>query len=675
MMRKIVYILAGALALLIVVVAGLVVLVEPDDYRAQIAERASSALGREVQLDGPLSLRLWPRIALDIRSLSVANPAGFAEAPALVEVGQASVSVAVWPLLRGELDIGQLRLRDATVTLVTAPDGNSNLEGLLAEPESEPASDSAPDLEGLSLAGLELENVALQILDLGTDEVVHARIDEMTLGAFEPAVLAPLSVRASLLDQDNEEQLALSLQGGLRVARDASRIDLEDARSEFAMGAAGLDGQASGSGSINLGGEVAMLELRDFAAGLDLDDRSVTLEASETLTIRLGDPASAEIAGLELAVNGQPLDVAGGFSLGDPLAADLNVVGEALDLRPWLSAPEQSGEDKTSSPAAASDYSALIGPRLNLGLALDRLTLSDDLALRGVDAQARLVDGVLTLEPVEAQGLSGRFSGRVAVDFNTAPPAVQVSPRLTGIDVQQLVRLLSPAAPLRGLGEMDLDLGFQGLSAAEILASLDGEGRFSLNEGALLGVDLKRLIDEEVTTSRLSRIQQAFGGETPFQSLSGRIQADAGVLSLPDLRLEAEGFDLSGGGQMDLAAGEIAYHLELGLGQALSQRLPRALARATDGVIPLTIAGPISRPMVRVDLAAIAEGAVQRELQDRLFDRLRPDEEAQSETAPDGEPEQEAQAESPERTSDLLLRVLRERRERDQPPPEQPPGS
>ncbi|MFW5815234.1 MAG: AsmA family protein [Wenzhouxiangella sp.] len=663
MWRTVFYVLGGALALLVLAAVVLVMLVEPDDYRDRIAAQASSALGREVRLDGPLSLRLWPRIALDIRSLSVANPAGFADAPALAEVGQASVSVGVWPLLRGELDIGQLELRDATVTLVTAPDGSSNLAGLLAEAEPDPASQPAPDLEGISLAGLTLENVALQVLDLDTDEAFNARIDELTLGPFQPAVLAPLSVRASLLDQHQEKQLVFSLHGGLRVARDAGRIDLEDARSEFELAAGGLNGQASGSGSVDLGADVATLELRDFAAGMNLDQRSAKLEASETLNISLGDPVSAKIGGLELAIDGQPLAVAGEFSLGDPPTAELTVAGEALDLRPWLSAPEQAGAAEKSSPAAASDDSALIGPRLNFTLALDRLTLSDDLILRRVEAQARLVDGVLTLEPVDAQALSGRFSGRVAVDFNAAPPALEVSPRLTGIDVQQLVRLFSPTAPVRGLGEMDLDLRFQGLSAGEILASLDGEGRFSLNEGALLGVDLKRLVDEEITTSRLARVQQAFGGETPFQNLSGRIQAEAGVLSLPDLRLDAEDFDLTGGGRMDLAAGDIAYQLELRLGPALSQRLPRALARASDGVIPLTIAGPISRPTVRVDLATIAEGALQRELQDRLFDRLRPE----------GEPEQEPQAERPEGSGDQPLRALGERRERNQPPPEERP--
>lgn len=675
MLRKIVYVLGGLLALVALLVVLVIVLVDADDYRAEIAERASDTLGREVRLEGPLSLRVFPRIALEIRALSVANPDGFGDAPALAEVGSASVTVAIGPLIRGELDIGTVRLRDATVSLVTLPDGASNLDGLLAEPSAEAQTEAEPDLSGLSLAGLELKNVAVQIFRPFSDEVVRARIDELTLDGFRAGALAPLSVRASLLDEASQVQAGLSLQGDLRVATNLERIDLEEVSGEFEAPASGLAGQVGAGVSLDLGGDVPIVRLSDLAGALDLNGQALALEASETLVVRLADPVSAQVAGLELAVNGQPLAISGSFALSDRLTGELAIAGEELDLRPWLSSAGP-GEQPDASPSAEQvDFSSLVGPRLSLELDLDRLAVADDLVLDQVAARASLVEGVLTLDPMQAQGLSGRFSGVVTIDFNAAPPQVRANPRFDGVDVQQLVRLLSPAAPLRGLGELDVDLRFSGLSAAEIVASLDGEGRFSLDEGALLGVDLQRLIEEEIAVSNLSSIRQAFGGETPFRSLSGRIQADSGVVAIPDLRLQANGFGLSGDGEMDLAAGEVAYQLDLELGQALIERLPRALARATDGVIPLTIAGPISRPLVRVDLAAMAEGTLQRELQDRLFDRLAPDEETETETTPDREAERETDEPGEERTSDLLLRALRERRERDEPPPDDPPGS
>ncbi|MFP4209207.1 MAG: AsmA family protein [Wenzhouxiangella sp.] len=664
MARKLLYLFAAAVVLLLSAVVVIVVFVDADDYRDQIAERASSALGREVTLHGPVRLRLLPRLALEVHDLRVANPPALADAPALAEVGRASLTVAVWPLLGGQLEIGQVSLRDASLALVSTPAGLSNLDGLLADTGSAEPTETPPDLSRVSLAGLKLENISLQAIELGADADLHARIDALTLGAFRPGQRAPVSVQGRVLDGAQASLAELALSAELQVASDGSRVMLHGADAEFRL--ASLTGQARAEVDLDLANAAPVLELQGLTTALELDGQSLNLAAAEPLVIRLADPLTARLAGLEMAINGQPLKVSGELSAGAVMAADLTVSGAELDMRPWLSAA--TPVDQAQKPAAepAPDFSALIGPRLGLRLALDRLVMDDDLVLEQIDAQAQLEDGLLHLDPLIAEGLGGRFSGLVTVDFNAAPPQVRLSPRLSELDVQQLLGLFSPAAPLRGLGEMNVDLAFSGLSAPEILASLDGEGRFSIDDGALLGVDLKRLIEEEMTTSNLSSIQRAFGGETPFRALSGRIEARSGVLSLPELRLQADGFDLTGTGSLDLTAAEVAYQLELDLGSALVERLPSVLARATAGVIPLTIAGPIQRPVVQVDLAALAEGALQRELQDRLFDRLAPE----PPEAEDGEaPEQQ------ERTSELLLRALRDRRRDDEPPPTEPPAS
>jgi uncharacterized protein involved in outer membrane biogenesis len=256
----------------------------------------------------------------------------------------------------------------------------------------------------------------------------------------------------------------------------------------------------------------------------------------------------------------------------------------------------------------------------------------------------------------------------VGVDFTVSPPRTRINPRFSGIQAQQVAGLLSDSAPLRGLGEMNLDFRFSGLSVGEILSSLDGQGNFRLDDGALLGIDLRRLIDERLTVSALTNVNETFGGETPFRSLESSIRAESGVIFLPDLKLSAADFGATGQGQLDFAAGQLAYRLDLRLGAALVDRLPRQLARATGGVIPLAIDGPLTRPVVQVDLASIAEGAIQRELQDRLLDRLRPADAAAQEPG-EGEADTEATPRRPDRSSDLLLRTLRERQQREREPP------
>lgn len=666
-MRKLLLVAGGLLALVLILAVAAVFLIDPDDYREEIAQRASANLGREVALDGPIQLKLFPWVALDIEDVVVGNPPDFGEAPTLARIGNASAAVRLWPLLRGELEIGTVTLSDARFALVTNPRGQSNLEGLLGTDDPAPETDAPADLTSVSLGSVELKSVDVEILDQRSGDRTLVRIERLELDPFRADRIVPLSLRASLSDGETELVPALAFEGGLQVAGDLSRVDLHDWRADFELPQA--QGRAEGQLHLRLNDAVPQLYLERMSALLDMAGQELRVDLREALVLRLDDPISAELAAAELALNGQRLDLSGSFALGDPVTADLRVRGQRLDLRPLM--PAADGEPGEAPPSAEMDFSALVGPRLGFDLDLDELILGEGLALTDVNARARLRDGVLDMDPLEARLFGGAFAGSVDVDFTAAPPRTRVNPRFSDIQAEQVARLATENAPLRGLGDLQLDFRFSGLTAAEILASLDGQGEFRLDDGALIGVDLRRLIDEKLTVSSLANVNQAFGGETPFRSLSGRIEAESGVVTLPDLNLSAADFGATGQGRVDFAAGEVAYRLDLRLGEALVDRLPRQLSRATGGVIPLAIAGPLDRPVVSVDLAAIAEGAVQRELQDRLFERLRPSD--PDATADDEPTDPEAESERRERTGDALLRALRDRRERErEPPPDRP---
>lgn len=673
--RKFLIVIGGLLAVLLGGVLSIVWLVDPDNYREELGARASAMLGREVQLQGPISLRLWPSIALNIEDVEVANPPGFEAAPALARIGQAAVAVRLWPLLRGELDIGTVALSNAHLAMVTDRRGGSNLEGLLADEDAYVEEYAPPDLSRLSLGRLKLSEVVLEQLDLSSGQRTLLQLDSLELDPFRAGQAVPVSLRGSVSDGQTILLDSVELDGRLQVAADLGRIALEDWRLGLRLPQANTRVQAEGALEAEFDGAAPLVHVQRLNAQVDANGQDVRFELRQPLQLALDHGPAGELGAARLSLNGQDLDLAGAFVLGDPFSADLRVAGQSLDLRPLLDSGTAPSTAGTEPAGGQGDFSFLVGPRLVLALNLDELILSEDLRLSALSAQARLRDGRLQLEPLQARLFGGDFAGSAAVDFTVSPPSTRINPRFTGIQAQQVLGLLSDSVPLRGLGELNLDFNFSGLSLGEILASLDGRGSFRLDEGALLGVDLRRLIDERLTVSTLANVNEVFGGETPFRSLQSSIRAESGVVFLPDLNLNAADFGAAGQGQLDFAAGQLAYRLELQLGAALRDRLPRQLARATEGVIPLAISGPLSRPLVQVDLAAMAEGAIQRELQDRLQDRLlerlRPSE-PPAEVPSEGESEPATTPRRPDRASDLLMRSLRERqeREREEPPPE-----
>jgi len=182
MIKKLLLGLLILVLVFVVIAIAAVAFIDPDDYRDQIAERASETLGREVRLDGPMSLSLFPWLALEIEDVQVGNPAALADAPPLARIGTAVASVRVMPLLRGELETGALTLSNAQLTIVTGPDGQTNLDGLMAE--SDPAADTqALDLTGVNLGAITLEQVDLVQLDLASDARTTLSIERMRLAA------------------------------------------------------------------------------------------------------------------------------------------------------------------------------------------------------------------------------------------------------------------------------------------------------------------------------------------------------------------------------------------------------------------------------------------------------------------------------------------------------------
>ncbi len=671
-MRKLLIILAAALALLLVVVPLLLLwLVDPNDYRDEIASRASDQLGREVSLQGPLSLKVFPRVAIEVSDVGVGNPPGFVQAPPLAQVGTATLSVGLWPLFRGELDIGAVTLGDAVFHLITDAAGRSNLDGLMTDSPEQP--DAEPDLSGISLGEVRFDDVQIVSMDLARDTSVAFAISDLRLDPFRAGQPTEFRLAGILSDDEGELVVLERLSGRLNVAVNVASVDLSHLVLEGSLPQAGARVSARAGASVDLSAADPVVTLPVLDATLAVDALRLALVVEEPARLATGEEMRMDLPAARMSVNEQPLTARGHLVLGREIEAALAVRGERLDLRPLMTPGER--QSRPRGEPADPDFSALDALTLNFDLRLDTLVLSDVLSLGDVVAEANLRDGELVLAPLAARLLGGQFEGRALVDLRADPPRVELQPRLRRIEVDRLAALGGLTAPVRGLGDFTLDLSFSGLDAESILGSLDGSGQFQVEQGALLGVDLRALVGQELTRSNVGNISRAFGGQTEFEQFGGSLEARAGVVELPDLRLVAGDLGLAGSGKLDLPAGQVDYRMELALGEALASSLPRTVREATGGRIPLTIAGPMTQPVVSVDIAGVAESALRRQIEQRLRpreSRAAPEDEAAAEVPP---PETEETAEpaeaEPEREQrrmrgrDIVIRGLSERERRE----------
>ncbi|OKH88236.1 AsmA family protein [Thalassospira sp. TSL5-1] len=211
-------ILAVIGALVVVIIAALLVipsLIDWNSYKAEVTTAVSEATGRNLELRGDLSLSLLPYPALSVKDAALGNVEGAADKN-MVTVKEVEVSVALMPLLTGNIRVTQVRLIDPVVSIETFKDGTNNLvfdpkdakshgpdAGTINNPENQPAPQApaqdgtneppAQDDGGSSLASsirvdsLSIENATIIYRAPGSEE----RIEGLTLSVEADSLNGP----------------------------------------------------------------------------------------------------------------------------------------------------------------------------------------------------------------------------------------------------------------------------------------------------------------------------------------------------------------------------------------------------------------------------------------------------------------------------------------------------
>ncbi|RYE69892.1 MAG: AsmA family protein, partial [Oxalobacteraceae bacterium] len=130
------YFLIG-LAVLLIVVAGslpfIVATFDPNDYKLQLIALVREQKQRTLTITGDIRLSFFPKISADLGKLSLSeHKAGTQFAAA----ESAKVSLALWPLLTGQVIVDRLEITGLNVQLRRAKDGTTNYDDLLAKQAS-----------------------------------------------------------------------------------------------------------------------------------------------------------------------------------------------------------------------------------------------------------------------------------------------------------------------------------------------------------------------------------------------------------------------------------------------------------------------------------------------------------------------------------------------------------
>lgn len=124
-MRKVLIAIVGLVIVLVAAVLLVPSLIDWNGYKPEIQAAARDATGRELTIGGDLSLSILPSPTLSVADVSLANVEG-GTAPDMASLESLDVSVALIPLLSGEIRVTSVTLVKPVIVLERLPDGRAN---------------------------------------------------------------------------------------------------------------------------------------------------------------------------------------------------------------------------------------------------------------------------------------------------------------------------------------------------------------------------------------------------------------------------------------------------------------------------------------------------------------------------------------------------------------------
>jgi AsmA protein len=526
MMKKVLAILGITLgAIVLLVVAGillLLLLVDPNDYKEEIARAVHDATGRELTFEGDISFTFYPWLGLELGPVALSNAQGFTR-DVFARVAGAKVNVRLIPLLRREVEVDSILLDGLALHLEKDAAGQTNWEDLVREVEEEPAPvREEPAIRDLSIGGITVRNALvtwddrsaeqtfeLRNVDLSTSEVRFGELFRFSLGfdflstapqlasrteiagramldpGAERYAARPLEIQSTLKgEQIPGQTMTLNLTTSMDADLKAGTVTL----SEISLNALG---QLQAHGEMHVSdvttepayrGSLMLLRFnpRELmrAMGIDppqsSDPNALTSLAAEASFS--GTAESATIDTLLLVLDQTTLKGTAAVPSFEPQAYrfDLNV--DAIDLDRYLPPQvEEAPADPVAAPPA-EDGDPLEGVRdLRLSgqmvvgrLKLMNLTTSD---VR-IGVQAR--DGLLTVDPLRMDLYGGTASGRIRMDARKPLPTWSASEKLTSVQIGPLLQDFMNQELISGTANLDIELSGAGLDADRIKQALDG---------------------------------------------------------------------------------------------------------------------------------------------------------------------------------------------------------
>ncbi len=525
--------------------------IEWNEAQPYLRAAVKETTGRELRIEGDITLRLWPRPMLTVGKASLSN-AEWGSRPVMLEAGSLGFTIAAWPLLVGDVRLKSIVLRDAKLFLEESADGRDNW-GF-----GDTKAAGAADLEAVeSITAIHLIDLQVEWQD-PSGEHVEVTVDEARLVEHRTDRGFDLDARLQ------EKGMAIDLTASFSTPFYDYMQD-EGLRGRVVTRSPGLDLELDGHFGRLPGFDNLDLQISANGRRWPILDVFTGLPSGATppweVTVRIAKKIQKlELHDLDLMVAKN--DLSGDLFL-DMAASPPRLEGQlrssSMDLT-TLEATDKAvpAEGKAGARAGKvfSDNPVEMDWINELNAAIDLHI--DKLVLMGMRysdliGKVEITDGVLRAEPLQATVAGVAAAGNVAIDATTRPPTLSTSVTAQQIDMGEITGYWSQPPFMSASGDVQLVLSGTGESLAAVLASSTGHLSVVTGEGTAEVAQA----EHATATLVLGTIARTLGreetGAVKMNCFAANIEFEEGVGDVQVLVLDTESTTILGSGTIDLA--------------------------------------------------------------------------------------------------------------------------
>jgi AsmA protein len=681
---KIAGIVVGVIVGLIVIgVVAILLLVDPNDYRDDIAALVQQKTGRPLAIRGKLDLKIFPWLGVNIHDVTLGNPPGYGNDPFLT-VQKASVGVKLIPLLRKRFEVSRVAVDGLAVTLISRSETENNWKDLGESKEKQP--ESTGPAPKMSIAGVDITKSSLVYRDEEKKSVTRLTGLEVHTGALSGSEPTKLEIKLDYDEGAAPTVAQLAAKARVQMLNDGARIEVKDLDAEGKwFGSPDEDSAAKKSAEAKKPGAPVPFTLRSPALAIDMNAETL---APATFTVNLGDlpvqltaqgqklfgeyviggkigiektsarklmqsfgieppvttdpkalsafalastyqltPKTARLSALDLTLDDTHVRGTAGIEDLDTMAMrfDLNV--DRIDLDRYMApTPEAQKDAPPAAKAAAKPPTELPVDALRTLDARGQLRIGaatvTKLQFTDVRLPVEAKDGRAHLGPTQARLYGGTYDGDIVLDARPAQATLAMNEHIKNVDMGAVLKASLDTNRVVGKGNANAVLNARGNTDVAMFKSLAGKIDFDVRDGAITGVDLWYEIQRALALFKRQPAPARAAGtpKTAFETLAGSAVVDKGVLRNDDLTADMTYLKVRGKGTLALETQAIDYRLITEV-----YKLPAGQEAALEDLkaaeIPVTITGTLADMKVRPDVEGYLKARFKKKVDEKVDEK------------------------------------------------------